>query len=120
MSRSRPKSEALALLGLARRAGGAIPGTAATRRALRAGQARLVLTAGDASPTQLKKVLGLLRNRSVPHRVVADRSTLGTALGTPPVSTVAVTNPSLARQILEELSARQRPERDEVRDTGGS
>lgn len=118
MSRRKSESEALSLLGLARRAGDTAPGTDATRRALRAGGVRVVLTAADASKTQLKKILGLLRSRSVPHRVVADRSTLGKALGTAPVSAVAVTNPSLAQRILEELPPRSTG--DGVRDSGGS
>lgn len=120
MNRRMSESEALSLLGLARRAGSAAPGTQATRRELRAGGVRLVLTAGDASRTQMKKILGLLRERGVPHRVVADRSTLGRALGTSPVSAVAVTNPSLAKEILEELPPPQDGGGTTVQDTGGS
>lgn len=97
------ESEVLSLVGLALRAGGAAPGVRASREALRTGAARVVLTAGDASETQLDKILGLARKREVPHRVVADRNALGAALGSASVSAVAVTNPTLAEQILEQL-----------------
>lgn len=96
-------SDVLSLVGLALRAGGAAPGIRASREALRTGAARVVLTAGDASKTQLDKVLGLARNRAVPHRVVANRKALGAALGSASVSAVAVTNPTLAERILEQL-----------------
>lgn len=99
------QGEVLSLLGLALRAGGAATGIRASRDAVRSGVARLVLTAGDASETQLEKVLGLARERDVPHRVVADRGTLGRALGSSSISAVAVTNPSLAERILEQLPA---------------
>jgi len=119
MSRREREADALRLLGLARRAGGAVPGTAASRRTLRAGDAFLLLTAEDASDTQTKKVLGIARSRDVPHRVVADRSALGRALGTSPVSAVAVTIPTLAHKILEELPARHEGDGAGVGDTGG-
>jgi hypothetical protein len=51
------------LLGLARRAGGVATGTEAVRDAVRRGQARLVLLAGDASPVQLDKVEKALSRR---------------------------------------------------------
>lgn len=104
MSRGTSRSEeVLSLVGLARRSGGLAAGIGATRRTVRAGEARLVLTAKDASRTQLKKVLGPARQRRVPRRVVADRRRLGAALGASSVSAVAVTNPSLAERILERL-----------------
>lgn len=94
---------ALEFLGLARRAGATAPGTDATRDAIRSGRARLVLLAGDASETQREKVVRLLRHRSVPSRVVGSRSELGRALGTGPLSAVAVTDPSIARALEERL-----------------
>lgn len=118
MSEKSGETDVLSLVGLARRAGSVARGTEATRRALRAGDAHLVLTAADASPTQKKKVLGLARGREVPHRVVADRAELGAALGSGPLSAVAVTHPSFATRILERLLS---PEREQApsRDTGG-
>lgn len=106
--RGRGKSERieriLSLVGLARRAGSAVPGTDAARRAVRAGEARLVLGAGDASSAQLEKVLGVARNRGVPYRITASRARLGAAVGRPSISAVAITNASFAEQILYQLS----------------
>lgn len=119
MSRRSGPSEVLSLVGLARRAGAVARGTSATRRSLRAGEALLVLTAEDASPTQMKKVLGLVRARNVAHRVVADRRLLGAAVGSPPLSTVAVTQPSFAERILERISSRSEGREAPSRETGG-
>lgn len=91
------------LLGLARRAGGVVPGTEAVREAIRAGRARLVLMAQDASPAQSDKVLRTLAGRPAPHASWGSREELGTAVGLAPLSAVAVTNPDLAAEMLEEL-----------------
>jgi ribosomal protein L7Ae-like RNA K-turn-binding protein len=99
------RADPLALLGLARRAGKVLQGTDAVRRAVRSGEAALVLLAGDASPVQLEKVRRLLRHHEVPHAVVADRNRLGAALGAGPLSAVAVTDPSLADQLRRRLPA---------------
>lgn len=92
---------ALRLLGLARRAGTVAPGAAATRKALKRGRARLVLTAGDASAGQIEKVEKVLG--SVPRRIVGSREALGKALGAAPVTAVAVVDRGLAEAILRRL-----------------
>lgn len=91
------------LLGLAQRAGAVVRGVDAVRRALRAGEARLVIVAGDASTVQLKKVRGLLEHREVPCRTLGDRSFMGAALGGPPLSAVAVTEEGFAERLLRSL-----------------
>lgn len=96
LERSRRADEALRLLGLARRAGSVAPGTDAARRALRAGEARLILMAGDASGVQLDKIRSLLRNRPIPWGTLGDRATLGAAVGRGPTSAVAITAGSFA------------------------
>ncbi len=96
-------SSALRLLGLARRAGGVAPGTDAVRRAIREGEARLILMAGDASSVQLDKIRTTLHDRSIPQAVLGDRNTLGAAVGMASLSAVAVTNSSLADQLVAEL-----------------
>lgn len=72
------------LLGLARRAGAVAPGTEAVRQAIRGGEARVVLLAGDASQVQLDKVEKILRTRSIPSARLGDRTTLGAAVGLAP------------------------------------
>jgi ribosomal protein L7Ae-like RNA K-turn-binding protein len=97
------KAEAFRLLGLARRAGAVVPGTDAARRAVREGEARLVLMASDAASVQLDKIRRLLENRSIPRAVLGDRVTLGAALGMGPVSAVAVTVASFADELRRRL-----------------
>ncbi len=92
------------LLGLARRAGAVAPGTEAVRRAIREGEAQLILMAGDASSVQLDKIRTTVHDRAIPQAVLGDRAALGGALGLAPVSAVAVTNGPLADQLLVELS----------------
>ena len=75
----------------------------AARRAVREGRALLVLIADDASATQLKKIMGLLEHRPVPRRRIADRVTLGAALGAPPLAAVAITRREFAQAMLERL-----------------
>lgn len=93
--------DALRWLGLARRAGAVAAGVAGTRKALRADRAHIVLIAADASEGQRRKLDGLLARRSVPVRIWRDRASLGAAIGSPPVSAVAVTGRSFGRKILE-------------------
>ncbi|HUF76920.1 MAG TPA: ribosomal L7Ae/L30e/S12e/Gadd45 family protein [Longimicrobiales bacterium] len=96
-------SSVYGLLGLARRAGAIVPGTAAVRDSVRSGEAKLVLLAGDASVAQLDKVRRILEKRSVPQVSLGDRAALGAAVGTGPISAVAVTSTPLAGRMLTEL-----------------
>jgi len=109
--RGRRADEALRLLGLARRAGSVAPGTDAARRAVREGEARLILMAGDASGVQLQKIQGVLKHRPIPWGTLGDRATLGAALGRGPVSAVAVTAESFARAIQNKLAPDGEPSR---------
>jgi len=88
-------------LGLARRAGGVSAGTEAVREAIRLGQARLVVVATDASPAQSAKVRRTLAGHPVHHVVWGSRSELGAAVGSAPLSAVAVTHPRLAAEMQE-------------------
>jgi len=103
MTRRGRADEALRLLGLARRAGSVAPGTDAARRAVRAGEARLILMADDASGVQLDKIRGAMKNRSIPRATLGDRAALGAAVGRGPVSAVAVTAESFAVQLSKTL-----------------
>lgn len=98
-----PGTEVLRLLGLARRAGAVVPGTDAARRVIRAGEARLILMAGDASSVQLDKIRSVLKNRPIPRGTLGDRATLGAAVGRGPTSVVAVTSASFAEQLQRKL-----------------
>jgi ribosomal protein L7Ae-like RNA K-turn-binding protein len=87
-----------------------VRGTDAVRRALRAGEARLVLTAADAAQGQLDKLEGLLRNRDVPRLVSGTREELGAALGSSPLTAVAVTQEGWAVRLQRESAASAEPD----------
>ena len=97
------RAEALALLGIAQRAGAIVKGTDAARRALRKGEARLLVLAEDGSETQRRKVLPLARAKGVPWRIVGDRAELGSAVGSGPLTVVGVTGPSFAKELQKRL-----------------
>ena len=97
------RAKALALLGLAQRAGAVVKGTEATRQALRRGEARLILVAGDGSDGQKGKVLPLADARGVPVATLGSQEELGAALGSGALAAVAVTRSSFAKQVAERL-----------------
>ena len=98
--------EPVALLGMARRAGALAYGTGSTRRALKEGRARLILFAQDASETQREKVMELLRHGTTPRATLGTREALGSALGSAPVSAVAVTDRGFAKELLARLGVK--------------
>jgi ribosomal protein L7Ae-like RNA K-turn-binding protein len=79
-------------------------GTERARLAVRRGEARLVVVASDAAEGQLKKIDGIVRANGVPRVVLVDRVGLGSAVGGPPLSALAVTDSGLAKQVLSRLS----------------
>jgi ribosomal protein L7Ae-like RNA K-turn-binding protein len=98
MGKSR-RAEALALLGIARRAGAVVKGVDATRRGLRKGDVRLVLVSADASETQLAKVVPLAKAGGIPVIRTAEGAELGAALGEGALSAVGVTGHSFVKQL---------------------
>ncbi|MDZ7779380.1 MAG: ribosomal L7Ae/L30e/S12e/Gadd45 family protein [Gemmatimonadota bacterium] len=104
---NRSRSDVLAILGLARRAGEASGGTEAVRQAVRDGRAKVVVMATDASPTQLKKIRSTIHNRTIPQVFLGDRSTLGAAIGAAPLAAIAVTDASLAGRLLEGVGSEE-------------
>lgn len=97
----------LRLLGLAARAGAILPGTERVREAARAGDARLVVVAGDASGNTRDKLIPLLEARRVPYALAGDRARLGEAVGRAPLGAVAVIDPSFAARIHELLGIKE-------------
>ena len=93
----------LALLGMARRAGALAYGTGSTRRALKEGRARLILFAQDASETQRDKVMKLSSHGTTPRATLGTREALGLAVGSAPVSAVAVTDNEFAKELVARL-----------------
>jgi len=102
-TRTSGNAEALALLGLAQRAGAVAKGTEATRRALQRAEARLVVLAKDGSEAQREKVLPLARARGVPWEILGTRQELGDAVGSGLLSALAVTRGDLVLEIRDRL-----------------
>ena len=97
------RSEALALLGIAQRAGAVLKGTDATRRGLRNGEVRLVIVAEDGSPAQKKKILPLAGARAVEVSTLGTRNELGGAVGRGPLTAVGITHPGFEKELRERL-----------------
>ena len=96
-------SSALRLLGLAKRAGAVVSGVGSVRRAVREGEALLILMAEDASSVQMNKIRTTKDEESIPRVTLGDRATLGAAVGRSKLSAVAVTQSSFADRLVEEL-----------------
>jgi len=97
------RAEALALLGIARRAGAVVTGTEATRRGLRRREVRLVLLARDGSGVQRKKLIPLAEAQGVPWMDLGDRAQLGSAVGAGPLTAVGVMERGFAKSLLERM-----------------
>ena len=98
-----PVGSPLALLGLAKRAGMLEHGIQSTRRAVLDGRAFLVVLARDAAEGQRDKVMKLLRHRVTPNAILGTRRELGKAVGSAPVSAVAVIDKGLASQFVAQI-----------------
>ncbi|MDP9348631.1 MAG: L7Ae/L30e/S12e/Gadd45 family ribosomal protein [Gemmatimonadota bacterium] len=96
-----PEQALLDILGLAVRARAVIMGTDAVRGGIRKDEVRFVLLAGDASPTQQRKLIPLLEARGIPYRVLLTRERIGAAAGKGPVSAVGIKNQSFAVRAAE-------------------
>ena len=106
-----PARALLSLLGLAARARALATGTDAARGAARDGKLAAAVLAGDASPTQLRKLVPLLQARGIPFAVCTNQADLGAAVGKGPVSAVGITDPGFARRAME-LAAVPSPPQD--------
>ena len=89
----------LSRLGLAMRAGKLVSGEETVHKAIRGGEARLVVLAGDASPGTRKKLTDKCASFGVPLVVGFTRYELGGAVGKPERVMFAVTDEGLARLI---------------------
>ena len=89
----------LGTLGLAMKAGKLVSGEFMTERAIRDGDARLVVVAQDASPGTKKKFTDSCTFYRVPILFTADKETLGRAVGKHERASLAVTDEGLAASV---------------------
>ena len=66
----------------------------------------MILFAQDASYTQREKVMKLLRHGTRPRATLGTREALGSAVGSAPVSAVAVTDRGFAKELLARLGVK--------------
>ncbi|TVX97622.1 YlxQ family RNA-binding protein [Cohnella terricola] len=89
-------NKVLSRLGLATRAGKLISGEEIVLKAIRSGEAKLVLLAGDASGNTAKKISDKCKSYGVPLLVGFTRFELGSAVGKPERVMFAVTDRGFA------------------------
>jgi len=97
------KTEALAFLGMAQRAGALVKGTDAVRQALRRGEVHLLILAEDGAETQRRKLLPLADGKGVRRRTFGTMVELGSALGSGPLAAVGVLKAEFARELKKRL-----------------
>ena len=86
----------LGLVGLGRRAGSVVVGTAGVRAGLQRGDIALVVVAADCSPRTGEKVGRLAKAKAVPVLSGPDAATLGHVVGAGSVQAIGVTDRQLA------------------------
>ena len=96
--------QVLGTLGLAMKAGVLTSGEFMCEHAIRDGSARLIIIADDASPGTKKKFSDSCAYYSVPMICIADKETLGAALGKKERASVAVLDEGFAGKIRKKLT----------------
>lgn len=98
------RSEFLKFLGLMRRAGMLSVSEEGTGQAARAGKARLILVASDASANAVHRADGFAHRAQVPmYRLCVSKAELADALGTAGSAMAAVCDAGFARALLEKF-----------------
>ena len=94
----------LDLIGLSVRAGAVTYGTQAVRAAVREGDVRRAILAGDTAAAQRQKLVPLLDARKIPYFIGFTQEELGAAVGRAPVAAIGISNERLAGRIGELLA----------------
>lgn len=89
----------LGTLGLATKAGKLVSGEFMTERAIKDGEASLVIIADDASPGTKKNFTDSCKYYHVPIIFLSDKETLGRAVGKQMRASLAVTDEGFAKSI---------------------
>ena len=96
--------KAFSLLGLAQKARAAAAGNFAVEQAVRAGTAKIVIVASDASPNALRDISRITHYYNFPLVRFGTKETLGHALGRQDRVTVAILADGLAEAFRKELT----------------
>lgn len=96
-------SKILGLLGLATKAGKAKSGEFSTEKAVKSGQASLVIVSRDASENTKKMFRNMCTYYKVPYYEFGGREELGAAMGKQMWVSLAVTDPGFSSAIVKQL-----------------
>lgn len=97
------QDKALALIGLATKAGRTVSGEFMTEREIKTGRAALVIVADDSSENTKKKFRDMCEFYNVPIYFYADKDTLGHAMGKEFRASLAVLDEGFAKGIQKKL-----------------
>jgi ribosomal protein L7Ae-like RNA K-turn-binding protein len=89
----------MALLGLAQKAGKIVSGEVAVEHAVRAGKAKLILVAADASDNTRKNYFDMAKFNNLTCHEVLSKDQFGTAIGKPPRAALAVNDAGFSKAI---------------------
>ena len=94
----------LNLIGLAQKAGKVVSGEFMTEKAVKLGDAALVILAEDASDNTKKKFGNMCEFYEVPFRTYAAKDYLGHAMGKELRASLAITDEGLAQAIMKKMN----------------
>ena len=93
------QNKTTSMIGLAMKAGKIAGGEFAAERAVKAGEAKLIILSEDASRNTVRKFEGMAVYREIPVARFADKTELGRIVGKGERSVLAVTDGGFARTI---------------------
>lgn len=98
-------NKVLGTIGLAMKAGNVVSGEFMTEKAIKDGDAYLVIVAKDASANTKKKFKNSCEFYKVPYLELADKDILGNSIGKEFRASIAITNKGFATSISNNLKA---------------
>lgn len=99
----------LSLIGLSMKAGKLESGGFSTEKAVKSGNARLVIISREASGNTRKKFADMCAYRKIPCYVFGDKEELGHAMGKEFRATLAITDENLAAALEAQLGLLKQP-----------
>ena len=96
-------NRALSLIGVATNAGRTVSGEFSTEKSVKTGKGYLVIVAGDSSENTKKKFRNMCTFYEVPLYILADKETLGHAMGKEFRASLAVQDANFAQAIIKVL-----------------
>ena len=97
------QNKAMALIGLAQKAGKVASGEFSSEKAVKEGKAKLVIVAEDASDNTKKKFNNMCTYYEVPYFLLGDKIQLGNAIGKEFRASLAIVDENLAKAIKKQI-----------------